>query len=240
VDRWSEVDVQELDWLIDACGEQVSGFGPSPYPAGLWILHAMYEVEDGRSEALHRDTGNEDEVDDGPGWPADPGPGWRRLRWRELAARTGDPVVAQHVESQYCVPSFRAFPSVRQGDGLWERIRWAEWGSLDRESFASLAAIVRRFSGPDAVAFAHPAFLQDTQAGLRVLQGRLRDLEVLEQLDPYHSPANIWPVDRSWLVFTDWDLAGTKVYGPPELLAMIEEDESLESIWLPLPDDPSA
>ncbi|MFC3492898.1 hypothetical protein [Glycomyces rhizosphaerae] len=115
-----------------------------------------------------------------------------------------------------------------------------DWGSLDRESFRSLAAILQRFSGPDLAAFAHPAFLQDSQAGLRVFRGHLRDLEALEQLDVYHSPANIWPADRSWLVYTDWDLSGTKVYGPPELLTMIEEDEFLESVWLPLPGDASS
>lgn len=45
----------------------------------------------------------------------------------------------------------------------------------------------------------------------------------------------MWPADRSWLMYSDWDLSGTKLYGPPELLAMIEEDEFLETVWLPLP-----
>ncbi|WP_246039519.1 hypothetical protein [Glycomyces buryatensis] len=237
MDRWSEVDERELGWLVDVCGQEVTGFGPPPYPAGLWILHAMYEAE---TEALaaHRRAQDEDEADKS-GWPADPGPGWRRLRWHELAERTGDPLVAQHVAPQYRVPSFRAFPSVRQGDGLWETIRWPDWGSLDRESFRCLADILQRFSGPDLVAYAHPAFLRDPQASPRVFRGHLRDLEALEQLDVHYGPANIWPVDRSWLVYTDWDLSGTKVYGPPELLTMIEEDEFLETVWLPLPGDAS-
>jgi hypothetical protein len=239
VDRWSEADERELRWLIDACGEEVSGFGPAPYPAGLWILHAMYEVGDSGNTALHRSADGEDEDADESGWPGDPGPEWRRLRWHELAERTGDPVVAQHVAPQYRVPSFRAFPSVKQGDGLWETIRFPDWGTLDQESFRALAGILRRFSGPDTVAFAHPHFLQDPHAGLCVVRGRLRGLEALEQVDVYHSPANIWPADRSWLVFTDWDLSGTKVYGPPGLLAMIEEDEFLETVWLPLPEGTS-
>lgn len=137
---------------------------------------------------------------------------------------------------QYRVPSFRAFPSVKQGAGLWETIRWPDWGTLDRESFRALADILRRFSGPDTVAFAHPHFLQDPNADLRVIRGRLLDLQTFEQVDPYHCPANIWPADRSWLMFTDRDLSGTKVYGPPELLAMIEGDEFLETVWLPLSD----
>jgi hypothetical protein len=238
VDRWTEVDERELGWLVDVCGQEVTGFGPPPYPAGLWILHAMYEAE---TEALapHRRAEDEDEADEA-GWPADPGLGWRRLRWHELAERTGDPVVAQHVAPQYRVPSFRAFPSVKQGDGLWERIRWSDWGSLDRESFHSLAGVLRRFSGSDTVAFAHPCPLRDPGAEPHVFRGQLRDLEALEQLDAHYSPANIWPADRSWLVYTDWDLSGTKVYGPPELLKMVEEDEFLESVWLPLAGDGSS
>lgn len=232
MDQWSEVDEPELSWLTDACGQQVTGFGPPPYPAGLWILHAMYEAET-EDLAARRRAQDEDEADEA-GWSADPGQGWRRLRWHELAERTGDPVVAQHVAPQYRVPSFRAFPSVRQGDGLWETIRWPDWGSLDRESFHSLAAVLQRFSGSDTVAFAHPCTLRDPEVEPHVFRGRLRDLDALEQLDVYHSPANIWPADRSWLVYTDWDLSGTKVYGPPELLKMIEEDEFLESVWLPL------
>jgi hypothetical protein len=194
----------------------------------------MYEVGPDGSEALHRRPDDEDDVDGEPGWPADPGRGWRRLRWEELAERTGDPVVAQHIDPQYRVPSFRAFPSVKQGDALWERIRWPDWGSLDRESFGNLAAILRRFSGPDTVVFAHLHFLEDPLAGLRVLQGRLEDLEVLELLSPCRSPANMWPADRSWLLYTDWDLSGTKVYGPPELLTMVEADHFLETLRLPL------
>lgn len=95
MDRWSEVDEQELGWLIDACGQEVTGFGPPPYPAGLWIPHAMYEAET-EVLAAHRRAQDEDEADK-PVWPADPGPGWRRLRWHELAERTGDPVAVQHV-----------------------------------------------------------------------------------------------------------------------------------------------
>jgi hypothetical protein len=43
-------DAKELGGLIGACGEQVTGFGLPPYPAGLWILHAKYEVEAGGNE----------------------------------------------------------------------------------------------------------------------------------------------------------------------------------------------
>ncbi|MFD0555689.1 hypothetical protein FB566_0898 [Stackebrandtia endophytica] len=197
----------------------------------------MYEAETEDLAAYRR--AQDEGLTDEPGWPADPGQGWRRLRWHELAERTGNPVVVQHVAPQYRVPSFRAFFSVKQGDGLWETISWPDWGTLDRESFHSLAAVLQRFSGSDTVTFAHPCPLRDPEVEPHVFRGRLGDLALLEQLDAYHTPANMWPADRSWLVYTDWDLSGTKIYGPPELLTMIEEDKFLETVWLPLPGDTS-
>ena len=47
------------------------------------------------------------------------------------------------------------------------------------------------------------------------------------------SPSNIWPDDRSWFVYTDWDLSGTRVSGSEELVASIVADQRLESISYP-------
>lgn len=44
------------------------------------------------------------------------------------------------------------------------------------------------------------------------------------------TPSNSWPADRSWLVYTDRDLQGTKVSGSCELIAALEADERLETI----------
>ena len=47
------------------------------------------------------------------------------------------------------------------------------------------------------------------------------------------SPANLWPADRTWLTFSDWDLCGTRVAGPPALVAVVEADELFETLRLP-------
>ena len=48
------------------------------------------------------------------------------------------------------------------------------------------------------------------------------------------TPSNLWPTDKSWFVYTDWDLMATKVSGPAELVAAIEADDELESLrWEP-------
>jgi hypothetical protein len=47
------------------------------------------------------------------------------------------------------------------------------------------------------------------------------------------SPSNIWPDDRSWFVFTSWDLSGTRVSGSAELVASVVADAELETINYP-------
>ena len=40
-------------------------------------------------------------------------------------------------------------------------------------------------------------------------------------------------MDRSWFVYTDWDLWATKDNGPPTLIAALEADAELDTInWL--------
>jgi len=43
------------------------------------------------------------------------------------------------------------------------------------------------------------------------------------------SPSNIWPVDRSWFLWTDADLEGTKVSGSTTLVTRVREKRELET-----------
>lgn len=105
-----------------------------------------------------------------------------------------------------------------------------EWSG--NSSICPLAGILRRFAGPETVAFAHWTEAVFHEPDI-VFKGRLADLEALESVVASSSPSNIWPADGSWLIYTDWDLWGTKIYGPPELLSLIEADEFLETARLP-------
>jgi hypothetical protein len=72
----------------------------------------------------------------------------------------------------------------------------------------------------DCVAFyaSLPAADFDT---LHVWRGPLSAVpELLEERGgPYSSsPTNLWPADRSWFIWTDYDLAGTKVSGSKPLV----------------------
>ncbi|MCD2191717.1 hypothetical protein [Actinomycetospora soli] len=43
------------------------------------------------------------------------------------------------------------------------------------------------------------------------------------------TPDNVWPLDRSWLLTTDYDLWATRLAGPAALIAAIEADPELET-----------
>ncbi|QSB05154.1 hypothetical protein [Natronoglycomyces albus] len=240
MDLWKVADKSEATWLIDLCGEEDTGFAVPPYPEGLWILHALYEAasEDIISEYQAASKAKKD-LDEEPKWICDPGEGWRRLRWHELSERTGEPVVAQQMQPACRLPSFMAFPSLIPRSKLANHILWPDDGYMDRESFHRLAAVLRRFSGKETPVFAHycALFSEDSDFPY-VVEARLKDLETVETHTFSPGPANLWPADRSWVVYTDWDLWGTRVTGPPELLKMIVADDFLETVWLPLPESP--
>lgn len=253
--KWVRANGMVMLWVLEDGIEHACGYDPSPGAAGLWVLNAMYEQERPTIEETHDERhlrrlaagevepwrlGDFDERDHpelkvpggGLGWGGHPGPGWKRLRWYELAERVGDPIVPLGHNSIYPVPSRYAFQSVRR-DGSWPAsIQPPTEGSLDWDSFRALAAVLREFSGPETVVYAHwcePI----TSDEFTVFEGQLADLEALGWLPFGSSPSNIWPADRSWVLYTDWDLWGTKVTGPSELLARLEADELLETAWLP-------
>ena len=64
-------------------------------------------------------------------------------------------------------------------------------------------------------------------------RGRIGGLSaLLESDDVAGTPSNIWPTDRSWLVYTDYDLCGTKVSGSAYLIERLAGDLQLETIRL--------
>ena len=76
--------------------------------------------------------------------------------------------------------------------------------------------------------------LYETPAAL-TLRGPLTSVLEVARSSTRHTPTpdNIWPVDRSWLLTTDWDLWGTRIAGPPDVIAAIEADPELETVHYP-------
>ncbi|KOU23386.1 hypothetical protein ADK52_18110 [Streptomyces sp. WM6372] len=242
------------DWLLELCGDGVTGFMPPAMPEAVWVLNAMYEHEDGPTEVSYHEyrqarladgtvkpdalAGIDLEVGvatgGGLGRAEPPGSGWRRLRWAELALRTGDPVVPEGL-----LPSYRCFPKAKKDGSRPLGIAPPTEGSLDRTTWNRLVAILTEHSpaGPDTpcLAYYNPLMLRVTDFdNLHVQAGRLGDAEILYD-NPVagFSPSNFWAEDRSWALCTDYDLWGTKVVGPPVLIEALLNDTVVEAVTLP-------
>ena len=61
-------------------------------------------------------------------------------------------------------------------------------------------------------------------------RGRLGDLEqFLSPRGPYDfTPSNLWPADRSWLVWTDYDLWASHVSGSSDLINAVRRHPDLD------------
>ncbi|WP_311214273.1 MULTISPECIES: hypothetical protein [unclassified Arthrobacter] len=58
---------------------------------------------------------------------------------------------------------------------------------------------------------------------------------LLEPTLPNPTPEFWWPEDRAWVVWTDWDLLGSKVFGSKELIESLRRHPDLETLdWFPV------
>jgi hypothetical protein len=247
-------DSDALNWLDPRAAEggDVAGYDATGWHAAVWILHAMYETgqlpagithddihrierEAGAAEPVMIGDVDLEEVLAGTtvvgsalGRSAWPGPGWKRLPWSELARRLDiDPFDID------VPPCFRSFPY-----SSWPaNIAPPAEGSLDREQFVRLTDHLATVTpgGYSARCFAFYAMCAVGEFEEHVVYvGELGELVALyDDEDLPGSPSNIWPGDRSWFVYTDWDLWATKVSGSAELAGRLIADTELEAVSLP-------
>ncbi|MFJ7969707.1 hypothetical protein [Streptomyces sp. NPDC096324] len=220
---WPLALASETDWLAAlAQNDGLTGYEAPALPDAAWVLSGMYQ----------RGVAAGDSVNDSQSRNEHPGPGWERLRWAELAARIGDPVVPQGM-----YPCHRCFPSWKRAGFGQDSVEWPAEGSLDRPTWDQLIRFLTAHSpqGPDTacLAYYNPLVTRDFEKG-QVRSGRLGDAQRLfDNPDILYTPSNLWAVDRSWVVFTDYDLWGTKVCGPRPLVEALLADPEIEAIRLP-------
>ncbi|MFG2621335.1 hypothetical protein ACGFXC_27340 [Streptomyces sp. NPDC048507] len=222
--RWPRASASETDWLAElAQDEGLTGYEAPGRPDAAWVLGGMYE----------RGAAAEDSVNHSQSRDEHPGPGWQRLRWAELAAGVGDPVVPQGL-----YPCCRCFPSAKKGADIRRgTIEWPAEGSLDRPTWDQLIRFLTEHSpqGADTpcLAYYNPIIVRDFEIG-HVRSGRLGDARALfDHPDILYTPSNLWAANRSWVVCTDYDLWATKVCGPRPLVEALLADTEIEAVRLP-------
>ena len=239
---------EQLRWLVDQAGdEEVAGYNLKLWPAASWVLHRMYENPALSGLGTH-DEWHKRRLDAGDiapliigevnlegvgavtgtslGFVVRPGQDWQRLTWDDYIRRTASAGAACGYP-----PCFRWFPP-----GSWPvAIEPPPEGSLDEESLAALLELLAGASpdGHEALCYAYYAPLAANDYDTPHLWlGPLRAVPDLidERGGPYpSSPSNLWSVDRTWFVWTDWDLQGTKVSGSAALIDALESDTALET-----------
>ncbi|WP_415948255.1 hypothetical protein [Streptomyces sp. KLOTTS4A1] len=220
---WPLAPPSETDWLSElAQDDGLTGYEAPGLPDAAWVLGGIYE----RGATAH------DSVNDRQSRSEHPGPGWERLRWADLAARIGDPVVPKGL-----YPCHRCFPSATAATFPPGSIEWPAEGSLDRPTWDQLIRFLTSHSpqGEDTacLAYYNPLITQDFEEG-QVRSGCLGDaLPLFDHPDILYTPSNLWAADRSWAVCTDYDLWGTKVCGPRPLVEALLGDLELEAVRLP-------
>ena len=182
------------------------------------------------------------------GFQRKPGPQWQRLTWSALAQRDGFefwavdghwPDLRYTPQSNWADPAtIPAVSGPRIGparDDSWPAsILPPPQASLDEESLLALIEVLTQHTAPsalrDCVAYYGPvAFMGE---GATVYAGKLSDMPALvaSQRGTAVTPNNIWPADRSWLIYTDFDLEATRVSGSAELIDALRADDHLDVV----------
>lgn len=245
----------DLGWLISRGGDDLpyfTGSDVSGWEDSTWILNAFYELPFKGAlpthDELHKSriaSGDEEpliingvNLDDetnstggGLGYQRRPSPDWQRRTWSEMLARFPQPRPADGPPPCYHWFSLGDFPA---------NIELPTEGSLAEEDFGELINVLTRHS-PSRICsmyFADTFSIFPDPRDAPVYDAHLADLPAIikeaAEDDQVFTPANIWPPNKSWLVYTDYDLWATKVSGSTELINELRSNPVLETLdWAP-------
>lgn len=243
---WGLPAAEALAWL-EECGVTAAP-EPEVMPPGCtdstWVLHHQYLFP--QEQALEASG-----VRPGLGFLPTPSSPWGRVRWQEVAEATGQ-LLGGSYEGRAVPPCYR-WGGYLHGDTTGGTLRadpayeWAaSEGSPSQEELEQLIPVLARHTGSTR---ATGVFSE--------LDFQWRDLRSIERSPAFtFTPARLvedllaisgwdrttmaphwwWPEDRAWVVRTDWDLSGTKVFGSAALIDELREHPVLETIdWQPAP-----
>lgn len=245
---------EALAWLFEQRSkfEVGTGFDPDGWEDSIWVLHSMYEHEDtaisltydeagrllraGKPANPHPIKARMNELLStgvGLGMASNPGPGWHRVLWTEFAERHGIPL-----------PVYRGVPiAPSPRSGSWPvSIQPPCEGSMDEDTLRELlAALARAESAGGATrcwSFFASIPARDWECPT-LFHTRLDQIpELPRAASQDFAPHNVWPDDRSWFVYTDYDLSATRVSGSARLIGALEENAELETFRLDRADRP--
>lgn len=247
MDRWTPAPdpAAEVEWLVGQEDELTGYWAPVGFEDSTWILHAMYQNaeldglgthDDVEKELVRRGLRQPDvlngvdltatTVDSGTplGFVERPGAPWVRKRWRDVLGPGLDREVAvrEHPPTDSIVRGGRSWPAA---------VVAPPEGSLDQTSLEALVEVLSAVSDggsrAEVVAFYGQVPANDYERPT-VFTGALGALRELTD-GRGQTPSNVWPVDRSWFVLTDWDITSTCVWGTRETVDAVRRHPDLET-----------
>ncbi|MDP9904624.1 hypothetical protein [Arthrobacter bambusae] len=243
---------ESLDWLMERrrTGDYLTGLDAGGWSDSTWILHSFYEAPVSTGDPGRESSWSiaDDRPEEAPGQLTVPqtanlGGGytyqllppavWERRSWAEVYSR-----FSLERPTGRMPPGFWSFPGM---DGDWPETIWLPpEGSMAEEDFTELMTVLDERSGWPHCSFYFASYLHEGGPGnVPVYDAMIRDLPALIREGALRAaeaggtgvrtPANIWPPDRSWLVYTDYELWATKVSGSTGLINSLRDNPFLET-----------
>jgi hypothetical protein len=208
---------------------------PTGCTDSTWILHTQYFCP---PELELPEAWDDDEAWPGFDFGTHPPDGWERLTWADSASQKGTRLKGPTFDGREVPPCFRWEAALGREDvvnGVPVRTLAPTEGSLGKGDLETLIPILAAHTSSPRM---HGAYsLCDT--GAQLVDGTplavAFDLAtmltaMLSKNNTQFTPEFWWPQDRSWVVWTDWDLEGTKVFGSNSLIQHLRQHPKIEPL----------
>ena len=208
-----------LEWLNSRnfWSDGLTGYRISGWEASTWVLHSAFKTPDQSSDLVDPETTMDFIVPDS---------NWERIRWKDF-----DRYFDVSISSEF-PPGFSRFSQM-----LWpENFVLPCEGTLDAISLHALqnSIALNTSKGMRAECIAYYSAMA---SDLEFEEGWLCELtldELPEIVNPKEvrsgTPNNFWPIDKSWMVYTDHDLWGTLISGSQDLITTLKSNSMLECL----------
>ncbi|MET3367376.1 UNVERIFIED_CONTAM: hypothetical protein ABIE34_000597 [Jeotgalibacillus campisalis] len=238
---------EESSWLgDDVLNAAETAVLPPGCDDSVWILHNQYVCPP------DIDPGPLGDDDNGPIYPVAPPTEFVRFTWGEVANIKGVPLRGDF-RGLEVPPCFR-WEAMLGWDEAGLVVPGAEFvyqpldatiGQVELEALLPLLRTATRTNRVEGM-FSYIDRNADDISGLvvgpdgtmrrRVFSFELEALlpALLQPGLPNRTPEFWWPEDRAWVVWTDWDLLGSKVFGSKKLIETLRSHPDLETLdWFP-------
>ncbi|WP_285247485.1 hypothetical protein [Pseudarthrobacter sp. efr-133-R2A-89] len=238
---WDGLAGPELAWMGDGfLKDPVGDTLPNGFTNSAWILHAQFF-----RPANEPAEPKPDDLDSMPGFGfgAHAPAGWQRITWAETASLKAVPVRGPAGGDGLEIPPCYRWEALLNDRDAGHVVHpgaqrdssvWPTEGSLGKADLEALVPILAAHTVSTRMLggrFAPITSLVNAEA-TRFFTFELATMlpSMLATGVQEFSPELWWPEDRAWVVWTDYDLMGTRVFGSTDLIVALKESHDIETL----------